>query len=110
MEQIDFEEWKKLKMKVGKIVKVERIPKTEKLYKLQVDIGEKNIQIITSLVPYYSEDELMDQKIIVLTNLKPKKFAGEISEGMLLCAEKEDRSECVLLTVQKDIEVGTQIT
>ncbi len=43
-------------------------------------------------------------------NLKPAKFAGEISEGMLLCAEKEDGSECVLLTVQKDIDAGTSIT
>ena len=56
------------------------------------------------------EGELKNQKIIVLVNLKPTKFAGEISEGMLLCAEKEDGSECVLLTVQKDIKVGTQIT
>ena len=98
-------------MRVGKILKVKRIPKTKKLYKLQVDIGEeKPIQIVTSLVPYYTEEELKNQKIIVLVNLKPVKFAGEISNGMLLCAEKEDGSECVLLTVQKDIDVGTQIT
>lgn len=111
MEEISFDEWKKLKMKVGSIVEVERIPRTEKLYKLQVDIGvEKPVQIITSLVPYYTEEELKDQKIIVLVNLKPTKFAGEISEAMLICAEKEDGSECVLLTVQKEIDVGTPIT
>jgi len=111
MEEISFDEWKKLKMKVGKIVEVERIPKTEKLYRLQVDIGaEKTVQIVTSLVPYYTKEELKDQKIIVLVNLKPTKFAGEVSEAMLLCAEKEDGSECVLLTVQKDIDVGTNIT
>jgi len=111
MEEISFDEWKRLKMKVGSIVEVERIPRTEKLYKLQVDIGvEKPVQIITSLVPYYTEEELKDQKIIVLVNLKPTKFAGEISEAMLICAEKEDGSECVLLTVQKEIDVGTPIT
>lgn len=111
MEEISFDEWKKLKMKVGKILKVERIPRTEKLYKLQVDIGaEKPVQIVTSLVPYYTEEELEGQKIIVLTNLKPTKFAGEISEAMLICAEKEDESECVLITVQKEIDVGTPIT
>lgn len=109
--EISFEEWKKLNMKVGKIIEVQRIPKTEKLYKLQVDIGsEKPIQIITSLVPYYAENELKNQKIIVLVNLRPTKFAGELSQGMLLCAEKNDGSECVLLTVQKDIEIGTPIT
>lgn len=111
MEEIIFDDWKKLKMKVGKITEVGRIPKTEKLYKLQVDVGaEKPVQIVTSLVPYYTEEELKDQKIIVLVNLKPTKFAGELSEAMLLCAEKEDGSECVLLTVQKDIDVGTQVT
>ena len=110
METIDFADWKKLKMRVGKIVEVERIPKTDKLYKLQVDIGNKKIQIVTSLIPYYKEEELKGQKIIVLVNLKPVKFAGELSEGMLLCAEKEDGSECVLLTTQKDIAIGTPIT
>lgn len=111
MGQITFDEWKKIEMKVGKIIKVEAVPRTEKMYKLQVDIGSgKTVQIVSSLRPYYTEEELKDQKIIVLANLKPTKFAGEISEGMLLCAEKEDASKCVLLTVQKDIETGTQIT
>lgn len=92
-------------------MKVERIPRTEKLYKLQVDIGtEKPVQIVTSLVPYYTEEELKGQRIIVLVNLKPTKFAGEVSKAMLICAEKEDGSECVLLTVQKEIDVGTPIT
>lgn len=111
MDTISFVEWKKMEMKVGKIVKVERVPDTDKLYKLQVDIGgEKLIQIVTSLVPYYKEEELQDRKIIVLVNLEPVKFAGETSEGMLLCAENEDEDKCVLLTVEKDIEAGTPIT
>ena len=111
MEQINFDEWKKLEIKVGKILEAEKVPRTEKLYKLQVDIGEeKPVQIVSSLVPYYTEDQLKDIKIIVLVNLKPTKFGGEISNGMLLCAEKEDGSECVLLGVQEDIDVGTEVT
>lgn len=111
MDEITFEDWKKLKMKVGKIIEVVRVPKTEKLYKLQVDVGEeKPRQVVTSLVPYYKEEELLNKKIIVLLNLKPVKFAGELSEAMLLCAEKEDASECVLLSVEKDIEIGTPVT
>ncbi len=111
MNQITFADWKKLELRVGKIIKVERVPETDKLYKLQVDVGgEKPIQIVTSLVPYYKEAELQDKKIIVLVNLAPAKFAGEVSEGMLLCAENEDGGKCVLLTVEKDIEPGTKVT
>ena len=110
MEEVSFEDWKRLDLKVGRVLRAERIPKTEKLYRLQVDIGRKTIQIVTSLVPYYTEEELKGKRIIVLVNLKPTKFAGEVSEGMLLCAEKEDGSECVLLTVEKDIEAGTPVT
>ena len=110
LEQINFKDWKKIKMQVGQILDVERIPKTDKLYKIQVDIGNKKIQIVSSLVPYYKEEELLNKKIIVLVNLKATKFAGELSEGMLICAEKDDESECVLLTVEKDIEIGTIIT
>jgi|SRR3989338_3882810 len=109
MSIISFDEWKKLEIKVGKILKVERVPKTDKLYKLQVDVGfDKPIQIITGLVPFYSEEELQDKKIIVLVNLEPAKFAGEVSEGMLLCAENDNK--CVFLSVEKDIEEGTTIT
>ncbi|MBN2422616.1 lysine--tRNA ligase [Candidatus Woesearchaeota archaeon] len=108
MSQISFDEWKKLKLKVGKILKAERLPKTEKLYKMQVDIGEKKIQIVSSLVPYYKEKELLNKKIIVLVNLKPSKFAGELSEGMLLCAENKDK--VVLLTVEKDIKEGAIVS
>lgn len=110
-DQISFDQWKKVQMKVGKIVKVEKIPNRDKLYKLQVNLGEKRLrQIITGLVPYYKGEELLGKLIIVLTNLKPAKFAGEISEGMLLAAEKEDGSKCVILTVDKEIEPGTIVT
>jgi len=108
---VGYSDFKKLEIRVGKIVKVERIHRTEKLYKLQVDVGsEKTRQIVTSLVPYYKEEGLINQKIVVLVNLKPTKFAGELSEGMLLCAEKEDGTECVLLTTEKEIDTGTRIT
>lgn len=111
MKKVSFNDWKKLELKVGKIVAVDRVPKTDKLYRLQVDVGASQpIRLITSLVPYYSKDELINKKIVVLTNLEPAKFAGEISEGMLLCAEKHDHSQCVLLTVDKDIKPGTPIT
>jgi len=111
MERIDFEDWKKLRLMVGKILEVQRVPKTDKLYRLRVDIGtDKPMQIVTGLVPYCSEQELADRTIVVLMNLKPARFAGEVSEGMLLCAEQEDGSRCVLLTTEKPVDPGTPIT
>ena len=111
MNTVSFPDWKKLELRVGNIIKVERVPKTDKLYKIQVEIGkEKAIQIVTGLVPFYSEQELQDRKIIVLVNLELAKFKGEVSEGMLLCAENQNENKCVLLTVEKDIEVGTIVT
>jgi tRNA-binding protein len=111
MDDVTFDDWKKLKLKVGRIVEVERVPKTRKLYKLQVDLGaERPVQVVTSLVPYYTEEELKGRQIIVLTNLQPTTFAGQLSEAMLLCAEKEDGSECVLLTASRDMVPGTPVT
>lgn len=111
MDIIQFDDWKKLALRVGRVLEVERVPKTEKLYRLQVEVGmERPIQIVTSLVPYYTEAELQDREIVVLVNLKPTKFAGHVSEGMLLCAETEDGKTCVLLGPLGSVPVGTSIT
>ena len=97
-------------MRVGKVLEVERVPERDRLYKLIVDIGkDKPIQIVSSLVPFYKEEELRGKNIIILANLKPAKFGGVLSQGMLLCAEKGPK-ECVLLTTEKDIAPGTPVT
>ncbi len=107
-EIIEFSDFEKLDMRVGKILKVEDVPRTKKLYKIQVDLKDKQIQIVSSLKDYYTKEELEGKLIIVLTNLKPATFSGEKSEGMLLCAEYED--QCILLAPEKSIEVGAPIT
>jgi len=61
-------------------------------------------------VPYYSIEEITGKNIIVLKNLKKAKFGGEISEGMLLCAESEDGKTCVLLSPEKEVPPGTRVT
>ncbi|MBD3204344.1 lysine--tRNA ligase [Candidatus Woesearchaeota archaeon] len=109
MNMIEFDDWKKLELKVGRIIKAAKIKKADKLYKLIIDIGKKEpIQIVSSLVDYYSIKELINKKVIVLVNLKPARFKGEISEGMILCAENKDN--CVLLSVDKDIKPGSPVT
>ncbi|MBU7025602.1 MAG: methionine--tRNA ligase subunit beta [Theionarchaea archaeon] len=107
-EIIAFSDFEKLDMRVGKLIKVEDVPKTKKLYKIQVDIKDRQIQTVSSLKDYYTKEELEGKLIVVLINLKPTTFYGEKSEGMLLCAEHGDK--CVLLTPEKSIELGAHIT
>lgn len=104
---IQYDDFRKLDMRIGRIVSVERVPKTDRLYNLRVDVG-REIDIVSSLVPHYTEEELLDRKVVVLINLEPATFAGQTSEGMLLCAENDDR--CTLLAPAEDIPVGTKVT
>ena len=108
---IDFSEWTKLDLRVGQIKKVEDIEGADKLYKLQLDVGSEigERTICAGLKKYYSADELKNKKIIVFTNLAPRKMRGIESQGMLLAAVSEDESEVVLLQPEKDIAVGSKI-
>ena len=109
MGEVTFDEFKKLDMRIGTIVNVEKIPRTERLYKIIVDLGVLGRrQTVSSLVGYYSPEELVSKRIVFLTNLRPTKFAGEPSEGMLLAAEKGDR--LALLSTDRDIENGAKVT
>lgn len=111
MSHATFDDWKKLEIKVGKIVSVERVPDADKLYKLLVDIGEVDPrQIVSGIVPYYTVEELQGKLICVITNLAPAKFRGVDSNGMLLAASTEDDEKVILLTPEKDIPPGSIIT
>jgi len=107
--QIEFRDFENLKFKTGKIIEAEKIRKSDKLYKLQVDIGEKTIQLVSGIAPYYSKNELIGKTVIVLTNLALVEIMGEVSEGMLLCAVDQKNDKCSLLTSDKEIEEGTPI-
>ena len=107
--QITFDEFKKLDIRVGTVVVVEHVKRTERLYKIQVDLGELGVrQTVSSLVGYYTPDELKGKKIIYLVNLKPARFSGELSEGMLLAAEKGEK--LALLCVDREMENGARVT
>jgi methionyl-tRNA synthetase len=107
--EISFEEFKKVDARVGTITQVDRVPRTEKLYKILVDIGPLGVrQTLSSLVGYYEPNDLLGRRVIFLYNLKPAKFSGEVSQGMLLAAEQE--SKIALLTTDRDIPNGARIT
>ena len=107
--EITYEEFKKLDARVGTIAQVERVPRTEKLYKILIDLGSLGVrQTVSSLVGYYEPDQLKGKRVVFLCNLKPTKFAGESSQGMLLAAELQEK--LVLLTTDQEIPNGARIT
>jgi len=107
--EISFEDFKKFDARVGTITQVERVPRTEKLYKILVDLGALGTrQTVSSLVGYYEPDQLKGKRVIFLYNLKATKLGGEVSQGMLLAAEQE--KSLALLTTDHEIPNGTRIT
>jgi methionine--tRNA ligase beta chain len=107
--EVSFEEFKKLDARVGVVTRVDRVPRTEKLYKILVDLGPLGVrQTVSSLVGYYEANELVGKRVVFLYNLKPTKFAGEVSQGMLLAAEQEEK--LALLTTDRDVPIGARIT
>ncbi len=107
-EMVPMKDFKKLVIKIGTVTEVERVPGSRNLYKLQVDMGDEMRQIVTGLVGYYTEEDLKGKVIAVLMNLKPARIFGQISNGMLLAAEIEDKLS--LLTVDREIPNGARIT
>lgn len=95
---ITIDELDKVELKVGQIKEVEKVAKAKKLYKLQVDVGEKELRtIVSGLVPYYTEEELVGKQVVVVTNLKPAKLCGIESNGMLLAAGDYDVVKLLVL-------------
>ncbi len=107
---ITIDDFKKIDLRVAKIIEVEKIENADKLLKLQLQIGEEQRQIVAGIAPYYKPEELLGRKIVVVYNLKPAKLRGVESNGMLLAASNKDRTEVVFLTPEKDIEDGSRIS
>ena len=103
-----YKDFEKLDFRVSTVKEVEKISGSDNLYKMQVNIGDKVIQIVSNLIDYYKPEELLGKRIIVCTNIAPATLYGEISNGMLLAAEKN--GDLALLTTDKDIADGAKIT
>jgi len=107
--EVSFEDFGRLDIRVGVITSVERVKRTEKLYKILVDFGNlRTRQTVSSLVGYYEANDLVGKRVVFLTNLKQAKFAGEVSQGMLLAAELDGK--LALLTTDREIQSGARIT
>jgi len=107
-QEVSFEEFSKLDLRVGKIVKAEPIPKSTKLVKFLIDIGNGEMrQAVAGLAPYYALDELDGMQVIVITNLQPRQIFGVKSEVMVLAAE--DEKTVALLQPDRPVKVGSRV-
>lgn len=108
---VDFSEWEKIDLRVGKIAKVEEIEGADKLYKLTVDLGKEigKRTVCAGIKKYYSKDELKNKKIILFVNLAPRMMRGIESQGMLLAAVNEKDDKVTLISPEKDIDVGSKV-
>ena len=107
-EEITFEDFGKMRFQVGEIISCEPVKKSKKLLCFQVKVGSQVRQIVSGIKAYYKPEDTIGMKVMVLTNLKPAKLAGMMSEGMLLCAEDAEGNVC-LMTPEKAMPAGAEI-
>ena len=108
MDQIKFDDFKKIDLKVAKIIFAEKVRDSEKLIRLEIDLGEEKRQIVAGIGIRYQPEELMAKNIIIVANLEPRKLMGIESQGMLLAASNENEGP-ILLTTMGDISSGSEI-
>lgn len=108
IDPIEFTDFQKTDLRIGIIKEAEKIEDSEKLLKLQIDTGARQKQIIAGIGKHYKPEDLIDQKILFVANLKPAKLMGHLSEGMVLVAQKGKKM--VLMTPQEDIAAGAKVS
>ena len=106
--EITFDDFEKLQFQVGEIIACEEVKKSRKLLCSQVKIGSQVRQIVSGIKAHYSAEEMVGKKVMVVTNLKPAKLAGILSEGMILCAEDAD-GNLSLMVPEKEMSAGAEI-
>ncbi len=107
--EISFEDFKKLDIRVGKIVEAEKIEGTENLLRLIVDFKNEKRQAVSGIAKWYKPEELKGKKYVFILNIEKKKFFGVESQCMILAAE-DDKGNVVLIKPEKDVEEGSRIT
>lgn len=106
--EISIDDFDKIQIRVGEVLKCEPVPKSKKLLVSQIRVGDEVRQIVSGISNYYKPEEMVGKKVAVITNLKPAKLCGMMSEGMILAA-MDDENNLSVLTVDKDIIAGSEI-
>ena len=104
---VSIKEFQQLDLRIAEILGVRTHPNADKLYVLDVKVGEETKQIVAGIKPPYAENELVGKKVVVVNNLEPATIRGVESQGMLLAAN--DGNQIIFLTPQRDISSGAQV-
>ena len=105
---ISIEEFKKVELKVGRVVSAERLENSEKLLKFKIQLGEEERQILSGIAKYYEPESLIGKEVVIVANLAPRMMAGHESNGMILMAEDEAGTP-ILLQPEKIVPTGCEI-
>ncbi|HEV2495204.1 MAG TPA: methionine--tRNA ligase [Terriglobia bacterium] len=108
-QKISIDDFAKVEMRVGEIISAEPIPKATKLLKLQVDIGTEIRQVLAGIAEHYQPEQLVGMKVVVVTNLQPRKMRGLESNGMIVAASVGDEGKPVLVTFKEDVPKGARL-
>jgi methionyl-tRNA synthetase len=106
-DEISFDDFMKMDIRVAKIIKAEKHPNADKLLKLQVDLGTEQRQVIAGIAEHYAPDDLVGKSVSIIANLKPAKIRGELSQGMILAAD-DGRVVSPLIPL-KDVDPGSKV-
>jgi methionyl-tRNA synthetase len=106
-EEITIDDFMKVDLRVAEVIQAEKIKKADKLLKIQLDLGYEKRQVVSGIAQYYSPEELKGKKVICVTNLKPVKLRGELSQGMILAGKRDGKLS--LASVDQSLENGTQV-
>lgn len=104
---IIFDDFKKVEIRIGKIITCEKVENADKLLKLQVDFGEYKRQIVSGIAQWYTPEDLMGKLLPFIVNLEPRNFRGEQSQGMLMAIETEEKP--VLLEPSEVVKEGSEV-
>ncbi|MBQ6833630.1 MAG: methionine--tRNA ligase [Lachnospiraceae bacterium] len=107
--EITYDDFAKLQFQIGEIIKCEEVKKSKKLLCSQVKIGSEVRQIVSGIKAWYTPEQMVGKKVMVVTNLKPAKLAGIMSEGMILCAG-DDEDNLALMVPEKDMKPGSEVS
>lgn len=107
-DKISIDEFRRIKLRVGKVISAEEVENSSKLLKLVISFKDEQRQVIAGIKNHYKPEELVGKKLIVVFNLKPAKLMGLVSDGMILAAS--DGEKLSVLTVDKDIDEGSYIS